>query len=128
MLYLHGKSSNENGSGSLIRISNGLPWHLHLITNCHVIPNTETARRMRAQFRSEGGEVESYDLEPDAYFVTNEQLDFTVVALSYNASTSLKNKNYFELTFSDFEPETGSPLGYYTVLYVSFIHFHSDGI
>ena len=111
-MFLQQKISSENGSSSLIYISNGFPWHLHLITNNHVIPTIEIAKQTKAEFRYEDGRPECFSLDPDAYFVTNEDLDFTIVALSYSASVSVKKKSHLVLAFSDAEPILGEQLGY----------------
>lgn len=59
-----------------------------VLTNNHVLPNTERAKHSRLQFNyQEGLRLDSLDdettftLEPDLFFVTDKSLDFTLVAV-----------------------------------------------
>lgn len=58
-----------------------------ILTNNHVLPDTETARLSRAEFNFQNGvdgrphAISAFNLEPGTFFVTDVDLDFTVVAV-----------------------------------------------
>jgi endonuclease G, mitochondrial len=68
------------GTGSLVSP------HL-LMTNNHVLPDIETAEQCVAEFNCEidldmkNASIASYEIDPSRLFVTNEHLDYTLVAL-----------------------------------------------
>ena len=65
----------------------------HLLTNNHVLPNRETAERCVAQFNyveDEQGSVQTtvdYEFDPAALFVTEPNLDYTLVQLKSDMFT-----------------------------------------
>lgn len=63
----------------------------HLMTNHHVIPSAEVARQCVAQFSYEdlprSTSVAEYEFAPDLLFVSNAQLDYTLVQLKPDATT-----------------------------------------
>lgn len=62
----------------------------HLLTNQHVLPTQEVARRCIAQFNYAEGEEGNvlvpveYEFDPEALFVSNEDLDYTLIELRNN--------------------------------------------
>lgn len=58
-----------------------------ILTNNHVLPDTRTARLSRAEFNFQNGidgrphAISAFNLEPDTFFVTDVDLDFTAVAI-----------------------------------------------
>ncbi|NEQ65340.1 MAG: hypothetical protein F6K21_07560 [Symploca sp. SIO2D2] len=73
---------------------NPIPWGTgflvggtHLLTNWHIIPNQEIARQSIAQFNYVKDSFENtevvveYEFEPETLFVTNPNLDYTLVQL-----------------------------------------------
>ncbi len=63
------------GSGSLIASRN------FIMTNNHVIPDFSTARASIAEFDYDEDDIlYTVNLDPDAFFMTNKDLDFTIVA------------------------------------------------
>ncbi len=112
MLVTPGKDIKRNGTGSLIvGIPNALPWICHIISSHHVISSVEVARHTVAEFRNAlSGKTVSCSLDPDAYFITSELHDFTVVALSYSSSINLLQQKPVSLTLSDSYPAVGMRL------------------
>ena len=110
-------ASNENKDqtislASLIcQIPNALPWIYHLICNRNVIATIQEAYRYTANFFDcESGEGFSCRLDPQAYFVTSEKYDFTIVALSHDNLALLQQKRP-GLTLSSVYPDIGAHLG-----------------
>ena len=63
------------GSGFLIASRN------FIMTNNHVLPNARIAARSRAEFDyDEDNILYTVNLDPDRFFITDEELDFTIVA------------------------------------------------
>tara|TARA_R110002074_G_scaffold8700_5_gene35429 strand:- start:129 stop:2855 length:2727 start_codon:yes stop_codon:yes gene_type:complete len=63
-----------SGTGFLIATSN------FIMTNNHVISDADQARDALAEFRfEEGGDSLMVNLDPDRFFVTSKELDFTIV-------------------------------------------------
>jgi len=63
------------GTGFLVGTRN------YIMTNHHVLPDEDTARMSQAEFDYDQDSVEYYvDLKPDLFFITNPELDFTIVA------------------------------------------------
>ncbi|BAZ21706.1 hypothetical protein NIES4073_25840 [Kalymmatonema gypsitolerans NIES-4073] len=62
----------------------------HLLTNHHVIPTREVAEQCVAQFNYEGElgtKTLDYEFDPQLFFVSNSQLDYTLVQLQPDTST-----------------------------------------
>ncbi len=102
----------STGTGFLIDIPlGGLPWFKYLLTNHHVIPNIETARITLLDFRNPlNGEITQCALNPDAFYLSNEALDFAVVAISSESSAVLHKQNREFLPLSTDIPEVDMPL------------------
>lgn len=84
-----------------------------LMTNNHVINSSDVALRAHVEFHYQDDEnfmprpTYSYRLDPEALFVTDKELDFTVVAVKDNPATG---KNLSEFGHLDMIPEAGKIL------------------
>ncbi|MCG2590563.1 trypsin-like peptidase domain-containing protein [Rhodohalobacter sulfatireducens] len=68
-------TDSHYGSGFLIGSRN------FIMTNNHVIPDTQTAESSQAEFDYDEDDIlYAVSLEPDRFFITNKDLDFTIVA------------------------------------------------
>jgi endonuclease G, mitochondrial len=77
-----------------------------LITNNHVLENSDLCKKSLAQFHYQDDEnfvpkqIINFSLDPDKFFYTNPDLDFTVVSVkpkSIDGSTPLSNFGYIQL-------------------------------
>jgi endonuclease G len=88
------------GFGTAVMISPRLA-----LTNNHVLPDEQAARFSRMEFNFQNGVTglpltsSQFALEPDAFFQTDQDLDFTVVAI---ARQSLPDGNTLQLPLSGF--------------------------
>lgn len=84
-----------------------------LLTNHHVLENEDTARWSLAQFNYETDvnllplPIRSFRLCPEQFFVTDEGLDFTLVAVEKQAGDGCQLQDFGYLTFN---PEPGKIL------------------
>lgn len=84
-----------------------------LLTNNHVLPSAEVARNSTVEFdyqRNRFGEplpVVVCALEPDTFFITDKQLDFSLVAVS---ETSISGPRLSKYTWVRLHPESGKAL------------------
>ncbi|WP_291198170.1 DNA/RNA non-specific endonuclease [Hyphomonas sp.] len=82
IVELTGPGHELNGYGTGFVVAPGL-----LITNNHVLPSANAAAESGANFGYERSGLginrgKTYRLEPSKFFLTNEELDFTIVALA----------------------------------------------
>ncbi len=70
----------------IVRPKDGLPGYLYIITNHHVIDCIELARTARIEMRQDDQSVIQFSLDPDVYFRTSKELDYTVVAICFDDS------------------------------------------
>ncbi|WP_416670117.1 LamG-like jellyroll fold domain-containing protein [Egbenema bharatensis] len=80
------------GSGFLVGAT-------HLLTNYHVLPDEEVARQCVAQFNYEGSQgaiqrTEDYELDPNALFIREPSLDYTLVQLKFSQLTRQAGHNF----------------------------------
>lgn len=104
IIMFDGQNKQPYGTGFLIG-EGGL-----LMTNNHVVNNKNLARRMIAEFEYEKnnkgaiGTSYFFKLNPEVFFITNSQLDYTVVALEPIASNDpekhIKSYGYNKLALS----------------------------
>ena len=77
-----------NGAATGFMVAPGV-----MLTNNHVFPTPEAARRSLAQFDfqeplgAKAVQIHSYEFEPDRFFLTNPALDFSFVAIGARADT-----------------------------------------
>ena len=72
------KTLTGSGTGTLIKIND----MFCVLTNNHVLPAEETANGSKAHFEDLQGIQTNVQICPDQFFVTDEELDFTFVAIS----------------------------------------------
>ncbi|MFP7295006.1 DNA/RNA non-specific endonuclease [Bacillus safensis] len=71
-----------------------------LLTNNHVFPDAETATLSSAQFNYEqdihfnARVVQEYRFQPDKFFITNPNLDFTLVAVQNTSTSGVKIQEF----------------------------------
>lgn len=101
-------ASGASGYGTGVLVGPGL-----LMTNNHVLSNAREAAASLAQFdylKSATGQLEEpaeFELRPDNFFVTNEALDFTLVATS---ETSRDGKSVLDRGWCTLIPGSGKAL------------------
>jgi len=88
-----------------------------LITNHHVFADQDAARRSRAEFNYQlGGDqtlaVETYDFAPDEFFLSDQSLDFALVAVAATSTrgTPLDHFGFCPLIGSEGKIITGQPV------------------
>jgi V8-like Glu-specific endopeptidase len=92
-----------------------------ILTNNHVLPDARTARLSRAEFNFQNGidgrphAISAFNLEPDTFFVTDVDLDFTVVAIQSStddaeAELSLARFGYNRVTADQGKLLLGEPI------------------
>jgi len=110
MVYFIGEEINPLGTGFLI-------GEKLLMTNNHVIENQTNAKRIFAQFdyeKNENGTIREtvlFKLDPQTFFITNKELDYTVVALEpigiNNPKIKLEVYGWNKLSSSTYKPFKG---------------------
>ena len=89
-ISLRGRSGKVLGYGTGFMVSPSL-----LLTNNHVLTDVETAKYSLAEFNYEDDErfmprpVDSFRLDPERLFLTDEAMDFTLVAVEPTANTNI---------------------------------------
>ena len=89
----------------ILRPKDGLPGYLYIITNHHVIGCIEIARTARIEMRLDDLSVLQFRLDPDVYFRTCKQLDYTVVAVCFDDSNQAGSKSIEYLPISKRAPQ-----------------------
>ena len=111
------KTLTGSGSGSLIKIKD----IYCVLTNNHVLSSEEIADGAEAQFEDVDGKPTSVMLIPNTFFITDEALDFSIVALvecpkrstiatASNGTESIVKEDYEYLEMSGRRPTIGSSL------------------
>jgi endonuclease G, mitochondrial len=99
-IELHSPAGSVTGYGTGFLISPDL-----MLTNNHVLPDRDTARFAIAQFNYENDAqrqprpTRNFMLEPDRFFVTDRNLDFSLVAIATRAAegVTLREFGYLQL-------------------------------
>lgn len=84
-----------------------------IITNNHVLPDIDSATTALAEFNYQNdenfniGPVYKFDLDPERFFITDKELDFTLVALN---PTSDSGKKLDEIPCIELKPQKGKVL------------------
>ena len=74
-----------------------------ILTNNHVIDSYQTATNSIAEFNYQDDEnfmpcpTFNFRLEPEKFFITDEELDFTLVALKNNSEKNIENFGYLKM-------------------------------
>ena len=95
MVYVSDSSFSKTGTGTGFLIDvplGGFGWFMYILTNWHVIKTIDIGRKTLVDFRNSSGEVTQCKLNPDAFFLANEEYDFAMVALSSESSALLRKQ------------------------------------
>lgn len=94
-IAIRGKNGQLEGYGTGFLVSPNL-----LLTNNHVLETAESAMYAVAEFNYQDDvnfmplEIISFRLDPDLFFITNEALDYTLVAVEPNNSNAVPLSNF----------------------------------
>lgn len=87
-----GRVATPNNSGTGFLAADG-----YLFTNYHLLRTIDDARTAKVEFTNRANQTTSYELDPAAGFVANEDLDFVRVKVKDRSDRPLKSWGYLDL-------------------------------